>query len=326
MTQASFMKRSFFFLFLTLITLAAFTQKGELFLKRSDNGFYLEHKVQPKESFFSVGRMYNVHPRHLASYNKLDYNKGLYLDKIIRIPLSDTNFSQKASKGAPLYYKASDKDDWASISKSFKVTVDKLKSWNEGAVKKGQKVVVGLLQSPEFTSKTYTAKADKETVKEEDKKEKEALKEEKKELAIEEKKPVEIKPAEKKEEKEFEVKTVTEERRQPDNNYQPGYFLASYEQQVKITSSKKEETMTCGIFKTSSGWQDGKYYLLMDGVNAGTIVKLTNPANNRVIYAKVLGVMSGIRLNDGFNIRISNAAAAALAIGEEDKFILKVHY
>ncbi len=303
------------------MALTVSSQKGDLYIKKSDNGFYLEHKVAAKESFFSVGRLYSVHPRHLASYNKLDYNKGLFLDKIIRVPLTDTNFSQKASKGTPVYYKVGEKDDWASISKSFKVTTDKLKTWNEGSVKKGQKVIIGLLQSPEFISKTFIAKADKETVKEEDKKEKAALKEEKKELIAEEKKP-----EEKKEEKEFEVKTIIEEKKQPDNNYKPGYFLFSFEQQVKNAPSKKEETLTCGIFKTSSGWQDAKYYLLMDGINPGTILKLINPANNRTIYAKVLGEMSSIRLNDGFNIRISNASAAALAIGDEDKFILKVHY
>lgn len=315
------MKRSFLFLFLSIITFSGSAQKGDLYLKRSDNGFYLEHKVVAKESFFSVGRLYNVHPRHLASYNKLDYNKGLFLDKIIRIPLSDTNFTQKANKGTPVYYKAGEKDDWSAISKAFKVSAEKLKSWNEGPVKKGQKMVVGLLLSPEFSSRTFTAKADKETVKEEEKKEKEALKEEKKELVTEEKKPEEKKP-----EKEIEVKNLTEEKKLPENNYQPGYFLSSFEQQVKNEPARKEETLTCGIFKTTSGWQDAKYYLLIDGVNPGTIVKLTNPTNNRSVYAKVLGEMSGIRLNDGFNIRISNASAAALGVGEEDKFILKIHY
>ena len=320
------MKRSCLFLYLSFLTLTVFAQKGDLFLKKSDNGFYLEHKVKAKESFFSVGRLYNVHPRHLASFNKMDYNKGLFLDKLIRIPLTDTNFSQKADKGTPLYYKAGDKDNWASISKIFKVSTDKLKNWNDNSEKKGQKLIVGLLLSSEFDSRSFVAKADKETVKVEEKIEKEALKEEKKELVAEEKKPVEKKVDEKKSEKEFEIKSVTEEKKQPDNNYQPGYFLASFEQQVKSTPAKKVETFTCGIFKTSSGWQDAKYYLLMDAVNTGTIVKLTNPSNNRTIYAKVLGEMSGIRLNDGFNIRISNASAAALGIGEEDKFILKVHY
>ena len=58
----------------------------------------------------------------------------------------------------------------------------------------------------------------------------------------------------------------------------------------------------------------------------GTIVRVINPSNNKTVYAKVLGEMSGIRQNEGLNIRISNAAAAALEVTEQDKFIVKVNY
>jgi hypothetical protein len=105
-----------------------------------------------------------------------------------------------------------------------------------------------------------------------------------------------------------------------------GYFKSSFEQQVKINPAIKNETVTSGIFKTISGWQDTKYYLLMDGVQPGTIIRIINPDNNKMVYAKVLGEMSGIRQNEGLNIRISNAAASALQIQEPDKFIVKVNY
>jgi hypothetical protein len=99
-----------------------------------------------------------------------------------------------------------------------------------------------------------------------------------------------------------------------------------FELQTRKTPVSKNETVTAGIFKTASGWQDEKFYLLIDGVPPGSIIKITNPANNKVIYAKVLGVMSGIRQNEGLNIRISNAAAAALEIAEQDKFIVQLRY
>lgn len=72
--------------------------KGDLMVKQGDKGLYLEHKVAPKESYFALGRLYNVHPKHIASYNKLDINKGLQIEQKIRIPLTDTNFSQKSGK------------------------------------------------------------------------------------------------------------------------------------------------------------------------------------------------------------------------------------
>jgi hypothetical protein len=49
--------------------------------------------------------------------------------------------------------------------------------------------------------------------------------------------------------------------------------------------------------------------MLIDGVQPGTILKIINPANNKTVYAKVLGQMSGIRLNAGFDIRISNVSS-----------------
>jgi hypothetical protein len=105
-----------------------------------------------------------------------------------------------------------------------------------------------------------------------------------------------------------------------------GYFKSSFDQQVKVSPISKNETVTAGIFKTANGWRDAKYYLLIDGVQPGTILKIINPANNKSVYAKVLGGMSGIRLNAGLNIRISNSAAAALEISDTDKFIVKVNY
>ena len=84
--------------------------------------------------------------------------------------------------------------------------------------------------------------------------------------------------------------------------------------------------MTAGIFKTASGWKDSKYYLLMDGVQPGMVVKIINPDNNKMVYAKVLGEMSGIRQNEGLNIRISNSAASVLEVPDLEKFVVKVNY
>jgi hypothetical protein len=105
-----------------------------------------------------------------------------------------------------------------------------------------------------------------------------------------------------------------------------GYFKNDFEQQIKTEPLSKDQTVTSGIFKTVSGWQDHKFYMLIDKVQPGTIVKITNPANNKSIYVKVLYSMEGIRQNEGYDIRISNAAAHALEISDTEKFIVKVKY
>jgi len=94
---------------------------------------------------------------------------------------------------------------------------------------------------------------------------------------------------------------------------------------VKQQPASKEETVTSGIFKTASGWEDAKYYVLMSGAEAGTIIRITNPVNNKIIYAKLLGDMND-KQSQGLNIRISNAAANALDISETEKFTVKLNY
>jgi LysM repeat protein len=312
------------FLFLLFAVHNVSAQKADLLVKNSDKGLYLEHKVVAKESFYSVGRLYNVSPRSIASLNKLDMTKGLFIDQKIRIPLTDTNFTQTGNKGTPVYYKAKDKDDWSKISAgNNNVSISNLKWWNglSGVnVKAGAKLIVGFLISKEMPSVTITSKPKPEepVVKvEEPVLTKNDKKEEKKEAEAEIK-------AEKIEEKKAPPPVIKEERTVAIQGQ--GYFKTSFDKQVKITPAVKNETVTSGIFKTESGWQDAKYYLLMDAVRPGTIVKVINPDNNKAVYAKVLGEMSGIRQNEGLNIRISNAAASALQIQEQDKFIVKINY
>lgn len=114
-----------------------------------------------------------------------------------------------------------------------------------------------------------------------------------------------------------EAETVT-----PDET---GYFKADYLKLVNPNLAY-EKTLASGIFKTDRGWNDGKYYLLMDNAAPGSLVKLTNPANNKMVYAKVLGKMKGVQYSEGFDIRISEAAAQKLQLGNADKFNVTVTY
>jgi hypothetical protein len=177
-------------------------------------------------------------------------------------------------------------------------------------------------ESVSNVKKTETQKPPINEVKEPEQKKEEPQKEEPKKIEPEIKK--ETPPAVKEETKKTEAVVVKQT--ESINNDGTGYFKNNFNQQVKVSPLTKEQTVTSSIFKTMSGWQDGKYYLLINGVEPGTIVKLTNPSNSKVVYAKVLYSMDRIRENQGVDIRISDAAAASLAINETDKFILKVNY
>ena len=96
-----------------------------------------------------------------------------------------------------------------------------------------------------------------------------------------------------------------------------GFFASQF------VSSKQEVVGTAGILKTSSGWIDKKYYVLMNNVPPGTIVKIT--VNNNTIYAKVLEALPDVKEDQGLLLRISNAAASVLNVSES-KFQAVVNY
>jgi hypothetical protein len=89
----------------------------------------------------------------------------------------------------------------------------------------------------------------------------------------------------------------------------------------KSISNKTGEAAT---FKSTSGWQDKKYYVLMNDVAPGTIIKIAS-TENKVVYAKVLGSMPDMKENNGLLLRISNSAASYLGI-IDPKFPVQISY
>ncbi|MET0634761.1 MAG: LysM peptidoglycan-binding domain-containing protein [Chitinophagaceae bacterium] len=352
-------------LLISFCFLSSFSQ--ELMVRNNGTGPYLDHRVVAKEGMYSIGRLYNVNPKTIAAYNKIDLYSGLEIGQILHIPLNDTNFTQKSSKGTPVYYLPAAGEGLMKVSNANnKVTLANLRSWNklpDNNIRAGEKLVVGFLVSKDYkpTSPSPEQNIDEpqgtQVVKTEPvrtepvRTEKPASnpivpKTEPTKEVVQEvitrapEKPV-IEPTnsnagqvktgnESGNSGNGQVKTGNESGNS--NNGQvkisseDGFFKSFFEQQVRVSPITKNTTVTSGIFKTSSGWQDSKYYLLMDGVATGTIIRLINPDNNKAVYAKVLGEMNGIRQNQGLGIRISNAAASALGIREEDKFIVRVNY
>lgn len=331
------------------IVFCANAQQGELMVKSGSNGLYLDHKVAPKEGLYAIGRLYNVHPKFIADYNKIDLYSGLAIGQVIHIPLSDTNFTQKSTSGTPVYYTTGANEGLLKVSNANnKVAMQKLRDWNglsNDNIGAGKKIIVGFLVSKEMAAIAANNRVKQQPVRQEEKAVVKTEPEKEKTVKIGEAEEKPVAKAGSVEEKQIvktePVKEAIQEPKQEAKNTQAvfakeeavvpvsgeqGYFRRSFEQQVKASPASKNSTVTSGIFKTTSGWQDAKYYLLIDDVATGTIVKIINPENNKAVFAKVLGEMNGIRQNQGLNIRISNAASTALGVADTDKFILKLNY
>jgi len=333
----------------SLLFIYSFVFSQDLVLKSGSKGMYLEHKVAAKEGLFPLGRMYNVHPRHIANFNGIDFNKGLAIGQKINIPLTDTNFKQNVNKGVPVYY-VTEKENLANISVKSKAQINDLRGWNNltaDNISAGTKLIIGFLITNEMqdrvvaiTPKTLVVEESVSNVKKQETSEKkQPVNEPKKDVVVEESVSNEKAEEQKKQTEPAVKETPPEVKEEPKKTEPPvvkpqasmnedgaGYFKNNFFQQVKTVPVTKDQTVTSSIFKTQSGWQDGKYYLLINGVEPGTIVKITNPSNSKTVYAKVLYSMDKIRENQGVDIRISDAAASSLAVSETDKFILKVNY
>ncbi|MDP9229106.1 MAG: LysM peptidoglycan-binding domain-containing protein, partial [Bacteroidota bacterium] len=161
------MKKLFLLLSLQLLVILLFAQ-ARLMIKSESKGFYLEHKVTAKEGIYSIGRLYSVHPKALAAYNSLGISKGLNLGQVIKIPLTDTNFSQSIDKGVPVYYKVGEKEGLFKVSSNNnKVLMENLRRWNNLSrdnISTGTNLVVGYLVSGEYKNVTGNTLVKNESV------------------------------------------------------------------------------------------------------------------------------------------------------------------
>jgi LysM repeat protein len=331
---------------------------------------YLTHTVAAKETWYSIGRLYNVSPKEIAPLNNTTMDKPLAIGQTVKIPLATTNFTQDGTKAAdelfvPVYHTVQDKEWLYRISQSNnKVPVANLEKWNNvtnDGVKPGMNLIVGYLKVKQGQSALAAKGLSKiiavtaapavvktEAAKEEVKKETPVVVTNPatapvtapvKEATTTTEKPEEHKvvttppvttPAEKPATTPVTTTPATTTTTTPvtttpatttpvNTNYKGGYFKTMYSDDGKAT------TGNAGIFKSTSGWKDGKYYALMNNVPVGTIVKVTFTSTQKTVYAKVLGQLPEMKESLGLTIRLSDAAASELG-AENSKFYVDVKY
>ncbi|MFM6924706.1 MAG: LysM peptidoglycan-binding domain-containing protein [Ferruginibacter sp.] len=317
-------------LFLWLPFIAA-AQDKTLQVEGISPSLYIVHKVAPKENYYSVGRIYNVSPKDIAPFNKLQLESGLSLGQTIKIPLNSSNFVQVGVAGAdetlvPLYHTMKDKEGLYRVAKNHNdLPLETLKQWNNikgDAVKTGAQLIIGYLKvktelsvlakgsgagsaipaAPPRPAETKAPEVvNKPVIEKETKKEPVT-----KPVITEEK--VNTKPVK-------ETPVAETPKPQPAKGNSGASFKTLYEQQQK-NADAVEAAGSAGVFKSTSGWSDNKYYCLHNGAAPGTIIKITNPANGKYVFAKVLDNIPDIKQNEGLMIVISNAAADVLAASE----------
>lgn len=321
----------------------ASAQEDGLIIQGTSPNLYIVHKTAAKENYYSVGRMYNVSPKEIATYNNLVFENGLNLGQLIKIPLTQNNFIQTqdaANNLVPVYHLVEPKEGLYRLSVNYnKVPMEQLKKWNNlssDAVSNGTKVIVGYLKNQQESSETKTSSVSKEIAS--NNQEVAPAKEQavvKKNTDISKETVPEIKSNDDLETTNNEVKVpAVKEQTEPQNiavpasrtaiNFNGGAFKKLYNDQ-SLNKTSFNESGPSGVFKSTSGWRDGKYYCFNNDAPVGTILKITNTTNGKSIYAKVLDLIPDIAQNTGLVLHVSNAAAEELGVSE-NRFDCSISY
>ncbi|WP_160713948.1 LysM peptidoglycan-binding domain-containing protein [Chitinophaga solisilvae] len=286
---------------------------------------YITHTVKKGENFYSLSRAYGLPPKEIAAANKVSMDKGLQLGNTLHIPLTASNFSQKAeAAGTPVYHKVAEKETLYRISVNFnKVPLDNIRQWNNfqgDGLKKDSYIIVGYLKA----NGGATAAVPPRT---------EVVKNEPKEMPA----PVTETPKKEIEAPKKEVKKEAEQRpvetAEPTSSTPPPPakpapvatstdFEQLYEQQTKGGKNATSEKGPGTWFKSNAV---GKYYALHNTAPRGTIIKVTNPLNGKSVYAKVLDVIPQMKANAGLIVKLSDSAMQALG-SSETRFYCELNY
>lgn len=290
---------------------------------------YVKHKVAGGEVLSGIASQYGTTSVQLAKFNGIKVATLLKKGAILKIPLTRNNLAQgqSASFNEPVYHTVAKGDNLFHISQSFNnVNIQLLRDWNglkRDVIRDGQLLIVGYLKgrkrsevaaapavtesvdAPPATANTTApvpvTKKNQQPLVTEPKKEPAEVKNE----APQQQQPAPV-PAKKEEPKVSANADIKYDPKPGDE----GYFALQFANHPE-TATQQFHSGDAGIFKTISGWTDRKFYVLMNDVPPGTIVRITS-TSNKSICAKVLDKLVETKGGTGLLLRMSNAAAVAL--------------
>jgi LysM repeat protein len=263
------------------------------------------HKVQPKETLFSISRMYSVSVDDIKSWNNLRDNalsvgQDILIKKGGSAPTTVTTVTPSTqtrptgtqsgqATSLKMTHTVAPGETLFSISKTYGITVDQIKTWNgiqNNELKVSQVIYVA---QPMFQPGAETTK-------------------------------VETKPAS--------TVQVTRQESTPAVTSSTQTQPAIAGQPVKISESVlgTDEIHELGVAELIEG-SDGnrKYLALHRTAKPGSILKVRNELNNREVFVRVAGTLPNTGVNDKLVIKISKSAYDRLG-GVDQKFRVEVTY
>jgi LysM repeat protein len=293
------MKKLLLLFTLLLSTSASIMAQDTLWVKQKEGKPYLLHKVKNGETLFLLAKKYAVPPAILADLNQVNYQDGLPTGSKFRIPIDNYNFIRIESvvKSKPIFFRVGEEDDLRSISRMFNVAQSAIQRWNNLVtpdIETGKILQVGWIafdstQAP-FAQNISVISNSAQTVP----------------LP----KPGIVKkvpdsPADKN------IKIPD-----TDSSTIPSAFEELYYQQA-TGASVTEESGAAVFYPLKTKAEPGVYYAFHNTAIHGSILKIMNPANGKIIYAKVIGTLP--KLKEYHNAIVGLSSNAISAVGARDQ-------
>lgn len=251
---------------------------------------YVQYRLKPGETLESISALAGMPLAQLKLYNKISSTDLTATPSSIRIPLNAINLiTEKTS--LPIFHVVEKGDNLYRLNlQYFTPGIPRIKEWNQlksETLKDGDMVVVGYLGGNEPLVNVNSADALPSMVAST---------------------PVVAAPAS------VEAAPVKPVVAIPQVTAAEGYYAAQFSAALPA-QQLLEISGTGGLFKSITGWGDKRYYVLMNEVVPGSIVRITVD-QVKYICARVLGPIPDNKPNKGLLVRLSNAAAAALGVSE----------
>ncbi len=261
------------------------------------------HKVQPKETLFSISRMYSVSVDDIKAWNNLKDNalsvgQDILIKKGGGQPVTQTqvkptetpNTTPAAGNTLKMTHTVAPGETLFSISKTYGVSIDQIKSWNglqSNELKVSQVIYVA---QPMFQPGTESTKTPTTTT---------------------------TTPT---------TQTVQVVRQDPVNTTPTVNPTAGSPVKISESVLGTDEVHELGVAELIEGTDGNRKYLALHRTaKPGSILKVRNELNNREVFVRVAGSLPNTGVNDNLVIKISKSAYDRLG-GVDKKFRVEVTY
>jgi LysM repeat protein len=274
---------------ITFLLIAAFESlqalPDSLGLKKEDGKTFIMHRVERGETLFGIGQRYGVSLQKLKATNP-QAEKELVVGEVLLVPYQEGSSKQEWQR-----HTVKKGETLFSISQKYKSSVKQIKQWNNlesNSIAVGQELKVGKKEGEE-TQQQGDSKKEPEKPEEKTQQAQKAKNKDKGEYADDY--------------KEKASKTTTTPK---------GNGLVTKEQEGKAT------------WLQNSNINTQKSLALHRSAPAGTIIKVKNQMNDKVVYVRTVGKLNKSRDKNTL-ITISKKAAKELGV-EGDYFRAKLQF